>query len=494
MTAEMEPPLALRGLNPSPPRALTLPAEIQEMILAEVAHNARDVRSGQEWRGLVGNCLCINWAWNRSLAHQLLRNCDIDIEMFLAFAPGPIAEKAIDRWIGQVGEETRAKPRQRHRALSPASRSRLETKELRLGLLLAASRGLVGCLHALASTAVGWGIGIAETSLHSTSILREAVRSGKLGVVNFLLDRGVGPRDRDAIIPDWAQLPIAMAVQRLHVDIAAAILAFDPVPDQGYVLFRDDECARSARVDDIDCWCLPGRESEWRLERLRYEIDRLDVVVKQIGDFGFAECQHLELVSWAAYRSSMPMLKLLVERYSFTVDVERDLYWAFRGGADVDVIRLLLQHGKRGEVAAPVLPNDFLLSRYRIKSKPRSGAAGNWDPEFTRSYYDMVPLRQRVPVIDAVTYCNVDMVKLLLDTLSDAEEVNRTVNEFDPFWRTPLHYAVEKGDQDMVRYLLECGAEVWQSCFDLVSREGSTDTVGLVTRWMKEHDLEVKQE
>ncbi|KLJ13104.1 hypothetical protein EMPG_11938 [Blastomyces silverae] len=467
----MEPlPLALRGRSLSSPRALTLPAEIQDMILAEVAYAAQDVRSGQEWRALVGN-----WAWNRSLTYRLVRNCDIDIEVLLAYAPGPIAEKAVDRWIDQVGEETTAKPRQRHRSLSPESRSRLETEELRFGLLLAASRGLLGCLHALANTAVGQGVGIAEATLHSTSILREAVRSGKLSVVNFLLDRGVDPRNRDADIPDWTQLPIAMAVQRLDVDIAAAILAFDPLPNQGYVVFRNDECARSERVDDIEYWCVPGRESDWRLERLRYETDQLDVVVKRIGEFGFAGCQYLELVSWAAYRSSLPMLKLLVERYSFMVDVERELYWAFKGGADADVVHLLLRNGERGKVAAPVPPNGLHPSQYR-------------------SYYDKVPLRHRVPVIDAIKYCNVDMVKLLLDTLSDAEEVNRAVNEFDSFWRTPLHYAVEKGDEDMVRYLLECGAEIWQSCFDLVSVEGSADMVGLVTRWMKEHDLEVKQE
>ncbi|PGG99311.1 hypothetical protein GX51_06346 [Blastomyces parvus] len=489
MAAEMEPLLALQGRTPSSPRAITLPVEIRDMILAEVGYAAQEIRSGQEWRAMVGN-----WFWNISLSSRLARNCEIDIEMLLAYAPDPIAAKAVDRWINELGEETKANPRQRHRSLSPASRSRLETKQLHLFLLLAASRGLLGCLHVLASAAVGQGISIAETGLHSTTMLREAVRSGNLRVVNFLLDRGVNPMNGNVDMPSWVKLPIALAAQRLNVEITAAILAFNPLPNLGEVIFRDDECASGERVDDIDYWCVPGCESEWRLERLRSEVDRTNTAVLRMGEFGFAGCQELELVSWAAYRSNLLMLKLLIERYSYTVNVERDLYWAFRGGGDADVVRLLLRHVTYGKVAAPVLPNGFHPSRYLISHEPGISAASNCDTESTSKYYEKFPLRRRVPVIDAVTFCNVDIVKLLLETLSNAEEVNRAVNEFNHLWRTPLHIAAEKGDVGMVTYLLECGAEIWQSCFDLVNREGSTDMVELFTRWMKEHDLEIKQE
>lgn len=460
--------------------------------------------------------------WNISLANQLLKSCDV--EVFLAYANGPITEKAVERWINLVSEETTAirtydfdtdiNPSDNRADLhtdfdfeynnAPLSQSAssqwLSTtweQKLSLCLLLAASRGFLHCLRALTNASVSLGVSIANTSFHTTTFLQESVRSGQLGVVKLLLDRGVDPSNWNVNTPDWSILPISMAVQRLHIDIAAAILAYDPVPDHGQVLFRDDDSANGVRVDDIDYWCVPGRESEWRLERLRYEVDPKNDVIAQIGEFGFNGCESLELVSWAAYRSSVPMLKLLIERYSFSINLERDLHWALKGGGDVDVVRLLLQHGRCGTVAPPPWAHNFHPSRSRapvVKFQGQGiGVAGVWSSEFRQSHCREVALRERVPVIDAVKYCNVDMVKLLLDTLS-GEDVSRAVNEFDASCMTSLGYAVRKRDEAMVKYLLECGAEVWQSCFDLVMTEGSADMIGLLARWIKEHDLEVKKE
>ncbi|OJD10362.1 hypothetical protein AJ78_08598 [Emergomyces pasteurianus Ep9510] len=503
------------------PRVLRLPAEIHEMIFTEISRAARDVQSAQEWKGLVGNCLCVNWFWNESLTNKLLKNCDV--EVFLAYANETITEKAVERWIDQVSEKTIADPQKWEdmdsddhswsdpgpgtryisppspRSSSPQILSQLLEQKLCLCLLLAASRGILHCLRALSNISVSLGVSIANTSFHSTTYLQESVRSGKLGVVSLLLDRGVDPCCWSLDIPDWGMLPISMAVQRLRVDIAAAILAYNSMPDQGRVPFRDDDSADGAHhVDDIDYWCVPGRESDWRLERLRYEVDPENDVVARIGEFGFAGCQYLESVSWAAYRSSLPMLKLLVERYSFLVDLERDLYWAFRGGGNVDVVRFLLQHGRCGTVAAPARTEGSRPGRYRapaMKSQgPGTGSIGIRGSAFARSCPQEPAFRERVPVIDAVRYCDVGMVRLLLDTLPDAEAVSRAVNELDMSCMAPLQYAVRKRDEIMATYLLGCGAEIWQSCFDFVMTEGSSDMIELFSQWIKEHDLEVKKE
>ncbi|OAX79568.1 hypothetical protein ACJ72_06111 [Emergomyces africanus] len=524
MASQVGPPLEVGNYHPSPPRIPYLPAEIQEMIFTEISRAAPDVRSVR--------------FWNESLTNKLKKSCDI--EFLLAYANETITEKAVELWIDQVSAATVANPDKWERDFEYESRidpsdtwmdahsytiqyintasseplSESQEQKLCLYLLLAASRGFVGCLRALANVSVALGVSMANTNFHCTTFLQEAVRSGHLGVVNLLLDRGMDPSSPGGVgIAGLDMLPISIATQRLHVDIAASILAYKPVPDHGQVLFRDDDddddnddddsIANDGvyHVDDIDYWCVPERKGDWRLERLRYEVDTRSNVVAQIAEFGFIGCQPMELVSWAAYRSSLPMLKLLVERYSFSVDLERDLYWAFRGGGDVDVVRLLLRHGTRGTVAAPAQAKDFHPGRYRDSSVMMNtqgqgiGSAGIKGSQFTRSFFNHeFALRERVPVIDAVKYCNVDMVRLLLDTLPDPEHVSRAVNEFDTSFMTSLQHAVRKGDEVLVMYLLGCGAEIWQNCFDFVMTEGSSHMIELFSRWIKEHDLEVKKE
>ncbi|PGH01931.1 hypothetical protein AJ79_07762 [Helicocarpus griseus UAMH5409] len=102
--------------------------------------------------------------------------------------------------------------------------------------------------------------------------------------------------------------------------------------------------------------------------------------------------------------------------------------------------------------------------------------------------------RNRVPLIDAVDYCDVEMVQLLLNSLTCAEDVLAAINEISRSSMTALECAARKGDEVIVRYLLEHGAEVRQNCLEYVTAEGSGSMIALFTQWIAKHDLEVKKD
>ncbi|EEH45158.2 uncharacterized protein PADG_01308 [Paracoccidioides brasiliensis Pb18] len=241
-------------------RLPSLPLEIHEMIIAEISLAARNVQSEKQWRELVGNSLCVCWFWNTTLTKHLLKNCNI--QTFLAYArEQAITEMAVTRWIDQVSEN-RNRPLMKRRmsseeddgyyndacegqwdedeaptnspALRYSNNSVIITaacnlkQELPFYVILATSRGFSHCLRSLINVRVSVGISISNEDFQRTRLMHEAVRSGTLETVNLLLGRGIDASDRSRTVTSvqpYYMLPIAMAVQRVHVDIADVILS-----------------------------------------------------------------------------------------------------------------------------------------------------------------------------------------------------------------------------------------------------------------------------
>ncbi|EEH35362.2 hypothetical protein PAAG_06409 [Paracoccidioides lutzii Pb01] len=223
----------------------SLPLEIHEMIIAEISLAARNVQSEKEWKELVGNSLCVCWFWNTTLTKHLLKNCNI--QTFLAYArEQAITEMAVNRWIDQVSKN-RNRPLMKRRMSyeeddgyyndayegqwdedeSPTNSHALRysnNSELPFYVILATSRGL----RSLINVRVSFGISISNIDFRRTSLMHEAVRSGRLDTFNLLLGRGIDASDRSRTVTSarpYFMLPIAMAVQRLYVDIADVILS-----------------------------------------------------------------------------------------------------------------------------------------------------------------------------------------------------------------------------------------------------------------------------
>jgi ankyrin repeat protein len=302
-----------------------------------------------------------------------------------------------------------------------------------------------------------WGNRLGQTAIHVAAI------QGSVNAIRKLVELGVDPN-----IENYMQsTPLhfaagahknAAATCMLLLDLGADPFVQDNRDQFPYELAKDDVLRQLLGGPDPRIFTAASTGDLTLLRQLFIEDPETDPSV--IGADGSAPLHLAAQGGHLGVASFLLSKGALNDQHWVGKDQTGDspLHLAVRNG-NTDIIKLL--HRYKANINLP----NFHKSTY---------AQGGW----TCAGADLGPLHQTALHI-AVEAGDEDMVKFLLEEFGD--EVKLDEEDFDG--RTALHYALEVQDSEMIAFLLQHGADANKGCRDfasplhVASQQGDLETV-----------------
>ncbi len=278
--------------------------------------------------------------------------------------------------------------------------------------------------------------------------LLHAARQGEKAAVGMLLDVGA---DIDQVSAEGTS-PLLIAVINGHFDLAVELL------DRGADVNLSNEAGGTPLYAVINQQWIPKTQYQQPNAHLQQEIGYLDLM-KRLLDSGADPNVRLKKRLWyTAYGRGL----LGVNMTGATP------FWRAAYAVDLEAMKMLLAHGSDPKVATQRMPD-------------RRRPAWDGDAKSDQSGLPVVPLGgpgvYPIHAASGVGYGQgfaANSHRHVPDGWMDAmsylvDELGVDVDARDYQGYTAMHHAASRGDTEMIRYLVEKGADVM-----VVSREGQT--------------------
>ncbi len=297
-----------------------------------------------------------------------------------------------------------------------------------------------------------------------------AVAMGETETIRELVRRTPGDLEKRMNGTKMRRMPLHLAVIKKQRGSLVTLL------DLG----ADIEAVDEARFTALDQAAMDG---ETELARILLErgakvrlpaavalkrIHDVERLLREDPDAFKTGCRWANLIVRAAERSSGEVIETLV-RAGADVNVRDDPKTAIDSTSGYTPLHAAAWHGNLSAIEALMKHGANVRGR---EEKYRGTPAGWADYAGHKKARDLI-LRGPIDMIEAIQYGLIDRVQMVLD--EDPASVNRPFRHYGLFpwdaeaWHTPLAYAVTRGCEEIVRLLIERGADA-----TLRSPEGKT--------------------